>query len=159
MIFGTFGCLLYMRIKNHFLEKIDDLAGISESHPLLAAGLAIFMFSFAGIPPLAGFFGKFYILSAIIESGHYYLAIIGVLTSVIAAYYYLRVVKVMYFDSTDGDKQVFVPSIHQGKQGAIRVEGRLVLALAAMVILFFTFYPIFILDKASSAATSLMFGW
>ena len=98
MNLGTFACILCMRRNNRMVEEIDDLAGLSKSHPVVAAAMAIFMFSMAGIPPLAGFFGKFYIFLAAIEAHLYALAIIGVLSSVVAAFYYLRIIKVMYFD-------------------------------------------------------------
>ncbi len=95
---GTFGCILCMRRKGRMVESISDLAGLGRTNPPLALAMAIFMFSMAGIPPLAGFFGKFFIFQAAIQAELYTLAIIGVLTSVVAAYYYLRIVKVMYFD-------------------------------------------------------------
>ena len=98
MNIGTFTCILCMRRNNRMVEEIDDLAGLSKSHPLVALAMAVFMFSMAGIPPLAGFFGKFYIFLAAIEAHLYALAVIGVLSSVVAAFYYLRIIKVMYFD-------------------------------------------------------------
>ena len=90
-----------MRRHGRALEQIDDLSGLGRTQPLLAAALAIFMFSLAGIPPLAGFFGKLYVFLAAIEADLVPLAVIGVLTSVIGAYYYLRIVKVMYFDEAE----------------------------------------------------------
>ena len=84
--------------REQMVEGIADLAGLSRTNPMMALALAIFMFSMAGIPPLAGFFGKLYIFLAAVEAGLYTLAIIGVLSSVVAAFYYLRIVKVMYFD-------------------------------------------------------------
>ena len=98
MTIGTFGCILVMRRHGQAVEQVDDLAGLGNQQPLLAAAIAIFMFSLAGIPPLAGFFGKLYVFMAAIEAGLVPLAVIGVLASVVGAYYYLRVVKVMYFD-------------------------------------------------------------
>ena len=96
---GAFACILCMRTREGMVEKIDDLAGLSRNQPLLALALGIFMFSLAGIPPLAGFFGKLYVFRAAIEAELYVLAVIGVLASVVGAFYYLRVVKVMYFDA------------------------------------------------------------
>ena len=96
---GAFACILCMRTREGMVEKIDDLAGLSRNQPLLALALGIFMFSLAGIPPLAGFFGKLYVFRAAVEAELYALAVIGVLASVVAAFYYLRVVKVMYFDA------------------------------------------------------------
>jgi len=95
---GTFAIILAMRRQGRMVEGIGDLAGLGRTHPALAAALAIFMFSMAGIPPLAGFFGKFYVFIAAIEAELYQLAVIGLLASVISAFYYLRIVKVMYFD-------------------------------------------------------------
>ena len=95
---GTFAVILAMRRQGRMVEGIGDLAGLGRTHPGLAAALAIFMFSMAGIPPLAGFFGKFYVFIAAIEAELYQLAVIGLLASVISAFYYLRIVKVMYFD-------------------------------------------------------------
>ena len=96
---GAFACILCMRTREGMVEKIDDLAGLSRNQPPLALALGIFMFSLAGIPPLAGFFGKLYVFRAAVEAELYALAVIGVLASVVAAFYYLRVVKVMYFDA------------------------------------------------------------
>ena len=95
---GTFACILAMRREGRMVEEIDQLAGLSRTSPKMALALAIFMFSMAGIPPLAGFFGKFYVFRAAIEAELYTLVVVGLLTSVVAAYYYLRIVKLMYFD-------------------------------------------------------------
>ncbi len=96
---GTFACIIAMRRQGRALEQIDDLSGLARTDPGLALALAVFMFSMAGIPPLSGFFGKLYVFLAAVQGGLWALAIIGVLTSVIGAYYYLRIVKVMYFDA------------------------------------------------------------
>jgi NADH-quinone oxidoreductase subunit N len=101
MTLGAFGCLLAMRRHGIPVEGVDDLAGLAKTQPLLAAALAVFMFSLAGIPPLAGFFAKLYVFLAAIEAGLTPLAVIGVLASVVGAYYYLRIVKVMYFDDAE----------------------------------------------------------
>ncbi|MEE9141021.1 MAG: NADH-quinone oxidoreductase subunit NuoN [Alphaproteobacteria bacterium] len=98
MVVGTFGCILCMRSQDRMVEEIDDLAGLAKTHPMLALAFAIFMFSMAGVPPLAGFFGKIYVFLAAIEAELYALAVIGVLSSVVAAFYYLRIVRLMYFD-------------------------------------------------------------
>lgn len=107
MSVGTFCCILMMKQKGRMLENIDDLAGLSQTRPVMAFSMAVFMFSMAGIPPLAGFFGKLYIFLSAVEAGFYVLAVIGVLSSVIACYYYIRIIKVMYFDETieEFDKQ------------------------------------------------------
>ena len=96
---GAFACILCMRTREGMVEQIDDLAGLSRNRPLLALALGVFMFSLAGVPPLAGFFGKLYVFRAALDAELYALAIIGVLASVVAAFYYLRIVKVMYFDA------------------------------------------------------------
>lgn len=98
MTAGTFGCVLLLRRRGKYLDRISDLSGLSQTHPALALALAALMLSMAGIPPLAGFFGKIYVFLAAVEAGFYGLAVIGVLTSVVAAYYYLKIIKVMYFD-------------------------------------------------------------
>ncbi|MBV8094206.1 MAG: NADH-quinone oxidoreductase subunit N, partial [Acetobacteraceae bacterium] len=98
MYAGTFAVIIAMRRRGQPLEKISDLGGLSSTDPALALGMAIFMFSMAGIPVLSGFFGKLYIFLAAISAGLYGLAILGVLTSVIGAFYYIRIIKVMYFD-------------------------------------------------------------
>jgi proton-translocating NADH-quinone oxidoreductase, chain N len=95
---ATFGVILCMRQQGRMVERITDLSGLARTQPMLAAALAIAMFSMAGIPPLAGFFGKLYVFLAAVSAGLYTLAVIGVLTSVVAAFYYLRIVKLMYFD-------------------------------------------------------------
>jgi NADH-quinone oxidoreductase subunit N len=96
---GTFACIIAMRRRGQMLEQISDLSGLSRTDPGLAMAMAVFMFSMAGIPPLSGFFGKLYVFLAAVQSGMWGLAVIGVLTSVVGAFYYLRVVKVMYFDA------------------------------------------------------------
>jgi NADH-quinone oxidoreductase subunit N len=96
---GTFACIIAMQRRGRALEQITDLSGLARTDPGLALAMAVFMFSMAGIPPLSGFFGKLYVFLAAVQGGMWALAIIGVLTSVIGAYYYLRVVKIMYFDA------------------------------------------------------------
>jgi NADH-quinone oxidoreductase subunit N len=95
---GVFACILGMRRGGHMVENISDLAGLAQARPGYAFVFAMLMFSLAGIPPLAGFFAKFYVFLAAIRAGLYPLAVIGVLTSVVGAYYYLRIVKIIYFD-------------------------------------------------------------
>ena len=99
MNLGTFACIIAMRRQGRAVEKISDLSGLAKSDPGLALAMAAFMFSMAGIPPLSGFFGKLYIFLAAVQGGMWTLAVIGVLTSVVGAYYYLRIVRVMYFDA------------------------------------------------------------
>lgn len=100
MNIGTFACLYLMKVDGKYTEKIDDLSGLSKQKPLLAFSFLILFFSLAGIPPLGGFFAKFFVFMSVIESELYALAIIGLLTTVISAFYYLKVIKVIYFDET-----------------------------------------------------------
>jgi NADH-quinone oxidoreductase subunit N len=98
MTAGTLGCIMAMRRKGRAMEQISDLAGLAGNDPALAMAMAIFMFSLAGIPLMSGFFAKLYIFLAAVQGGLWTLAVIGVLTSVVSAFYYIRVIKVMYFD-------------------------------------------------------------
>ena len=98
MNLGLFNCLFMMKRNNQYFETIDDLSGLSKNHPLLSLSLLVILFSLAGIPPLAGFFAKFYVFKAVIGQSMYFLAIVGLLSTVIAAFYYLRIIKVIYFD-------------------------------------------------------------
>tara|TARA_B100002051_G_scaffold266089_1_gene292808 strand:+ start:5159 stop:6574 length:1416 start_codon:yes stop_codon:yes gene_type:complete len=98
MTLAFFSCLFMLRKKNIFYEKIEDLSGLSTNHPILSIAFLIVLFSLAGIPPLAGFFAKFYIFMAVIEQSMYFLAIVGLLSTVVAAFYYLRLIKIIYFD-------------------------------------------------------------
>jgi len=95
---GTFACIIAMRRRGRMLEQVSDLSGLGRTDPMLAIWLTIFMFSMAGIPPFSGFWGKYFIFAAAVDAHLWALAVIGVLTSVIGAYYYLRIIKVMYFD-------------------------------------------------------------
>ncbi len=147
MVIGTFACIMCMRQRGIMAEEITDLAGLSRNQPVLAFILAALMFSMAGIPPLAGFFGKLYVFLAAVEAGRYILAVIGVLSSVVAAYYYLRIVKIMYFDEP-GD--LFDRPIGR--------EISVVLAVSAVVVLFFFVYPAPITAGARTAAASLFAG-
>ncbi len=99
MTAGTFGCILAMRRKGRAVEKIADLSGLAANDPMLAMALAVFMFSLAGIPLMSGFFAKLYIFLAAVQGGLWTLAVVGVLTSVVGAFYYIRIVKIMYFDA------------------------------------------------------------
>jgi NADH-quinone oxidoreductase subunit N len=98
MNLALFSCLLMLKRNNEYYEEIEDLSGLSKNHPLLSLSLLIILFSLAGIPPLAGFFAKFYIFKAVLEQSMYFLAIVGLLSTVVAAFYYLRVIKIIYFD-------------------------------------------------------------
>ena len=142
---GTFGCILMMRRQGRYVETIGDLAGLSSRQPLFALAIAIFMFSLAGIPPLAGFFGKLYVFMAAIQSGLVVLAVIGVLTSVVGAYYYLRIVKLMYFDEAADPFDLQQP-----------FEVRLVSGVTAALVLGFIFLPGGLLQAAQGAAAALV---
>ncbi len=101
MSIGVFAVIIAMRRRGRSLEQISDLSGLAGTDPMMALVMAIFMFSMAGIPPFSGFFGKLYVFLPAVQSGYWTLAVIGVLTSVVGAFYYLRVIKVMYFDASE----------------------------------------------------------
>lgn len=144
---GTFAVILCMRRQGVMLEKIDDLAGLSRNHPMLALAMGIMMFSMSGIPPLAGFFGKLFVFQAAVEAGLYTLAVLGVLTSVVAAFYYLRIVKVMYFDAPADRFDLPVG----------RDLGTVIWGTSLFVVLFIVF-PSPLMDYAQSAAVLLLPG-
>merc|ERR1711965_90049 len=98
---GSFSIILLMRRDKAEATRIVDLKVLSRTHPVLALGLLVMMFSMAGIPPLAGFFGKWYVFLAAVQAGLVPLAVIGVVTSVVGAFYYLRIIRLMYFEETD----------------------------------------------------------
>ena len=141
---GTFACILCMRVNGRMVEGITDLSGLSKTNPMMALVLAIFMFSLAGLPPLAGFFGKLYVFLAAIEAQLYTLAVIGVVSSVVAAYYYIRIVKLMYFDepSEAFDRPIGTPMT-------------LVLAGTGLFTLFFFVFPAPLINAAAAAAAAL----
>jgi NADH-quinone oxidoreductase subunit N len=143
MTLGTFACILAMRRDGKMVETIADLAGLSRTHPTMAFMLAMLLFSLAGIPPLAGFFAKFYVFLAAIKAGLYVLAVIGVLTSVVGTYYYLMIVKIMYFDEP-------VKSF-QSMPGLLRF----VLGVSGLLNILFFVYPAPLLGAATVAAKSL----
>ena len=143
MTLGTFAGILSMRRSGVYVEKIEDLAGLARTNGPMAFFLAMMMFSLAGIPPLAGFFAKFYVFAAAMKAGLYGLAVIGVLLSAVGAYYYLRIVKIMYFDE---------PAQAFDKQGT---PARVVLALATAIVIFYAFAPAPLTNAAMAAAQSL----
>src|SRR5690606_16465043 len=142
---GAFACILAMRRNGRMVEDIGDLAGLSRTHPVVAACFAALMFSMAGIPPLAGFFGKLYVFMAAIEAGLIALAVIGVLTSVVSCFYYLRIVKLMYFDEV---AEAFDQPL--GRSLAMP------LAVGTAVTVLFILYPAPILSGAAAAAAALI---
>ena len=147
MNLGTFGCILCMRRTGVMLESLEDLKGLSKTNPLMALPLLIFMFSMAGIPPLAGFLGKFYVFMAAINAELYTLAVIGVLTSVVGAFYYLRIVKYMYFDDAA-----------EPFDGPIGRDMALVLTGTSALILLLFIFPGPLLNAAAAAAAALIAG-
>ena len=130
MNLAFFSCILMMKKNDKYYETIDDLSGLSKNHPILSLSMLIILFSLAGIPPLAGFFAKFYIFTAVIERSMYFLAIIGLLSTVVAAFYYLRIIKIIYFDPSkekyDSDHSIGL---------------KLSLILSTLFILFYFIYP------------------
>lgn len=140
MTLGAFACILAMRRREGMVEDIGDLAGLSKTHPMMAFMLAMILFSLAGIPPLAGFFAKFYVFLAAIEAGLYVLAVIGVLASVVGAYYYLRIIKIMYFDDP-------APGFEP-----MATELRVVLGLSGVFTLFFVVFAGPVGNAAATAA-------
>ena len=143
MTLGTFACILAMRRGGRMIEDIDQLSGLSRTSPFMAFMLALLLFSLAGIPPLAGFFAKFYVFLAAIHAGLYALAVIGVLLSVVGAYYYLRIVKLMYFDAPAERFEPIYPSLAA------------VLGASGLFILLYFVYPAPLVAFAGAAAKSL----
>lgn len=141
---GAFACILCMRVNDRMVENIDDLAGTAKSHPMMALGILIFMFSLAGIPPMAGFFGKFFIFMAALEAELYTLAVIGVISSVVGAYYYLRIVKIVFFDDL---LEMFDKPIERPL--------RIIMAATGVVTILFFLWPAPLLDSAATAAAAL----
>lgn len=145
MTLGTFACVLAMRRKGRMLEEIGDLSGIARHHPGLAFVFAMLMFSLAGIPPLAGFFAKYFVFAAAVNAGLYALAVIGVVTSVVGAYYYIRMVKIMYFDEP---KEAF-----DAMDGEVKLIAYASGAFTLLFVLPWIASPI--IDVAAAAAKSL----
>jgi NADH-quinone oxidoreductase subunit N len=129
MTLGTFAVILLMKRRNIMVENISDLAGLGRSHPMLALSMMIMMFSLAGIPPLAGFWGKLYVFMAAVEAQLFWPAVLGVLASVVASYYYLRIVKVMYFDESEET----IDSTVSGMNRAVAFVSALLVALFSLL--------------------------
>ena len=139
MNLGVFGCIFMMKRENVFYENINDLSGLSKNHPMLAFSFLIILFSLAGIPPLAGFFAKFYIFMAVIEIKMYSLAIIGLVTTVVSSFYYLRIIKIIYFDK---------PKIPFDKNYDWGLKSSLI--LSSILILIYFIYPSLLTNIVSS---------
>ena len=138
MNLAAFGCIFMMKRENLYYEDINELSGLSKNHPILALSFLIILFSLAGIPPLAGFFAKFYIFMAVIEAGMYALAIIGLLTTVISSFYYLRIIKIIYFDKA---KKPFEISYDWGL--------KISLIFSTIVVLIYFINPSYLVDSIS----------
>jgi NADH-quinone oxidoreductase subunit N len=147
MTLGAFGVVLAMRrpegINGGMTEEIDDLSGLAQNNLALATLLAVLLFSLAGIPPLAGFFAKFYVFLAAVREGLWPLAIIGVLASVVGAYYYVRIVKIMFFDPP---RERFM---------AVQPKAGLVMGVAGLAVLLYVVWPAPLVDAAGAAVKSL----
>ena len=139
MNLGAFGCIFMMKRENVFYEKINDLSGLSKNHPMLALGFLIILFSLAGMPPLAGFFAKFYIFMAVIEAKMYTLAIIGLVTTVVSAFYYLSIIKVIYFDEP-------IEPFEENYDWGLKAS----LVLSTILILIYFIYPSILTEVVSS---------
>jgi NADH-quinone oxidoreductase subunit N len=147
MNIGVFACILNMRRDGAMVEGINDLAGMSRTHPMLAMALAILMFSMAGIPPFAGFFGKLYIFMGAIQAELYWLAVLGVLSSVVAAFYYIRIVQIVYFEEAG-----------EPLDKSSSPELSFVITASGLFVAFFFVYPTPVLSAAAAAAASLFTG-
>ncbi len=130
MNLGIFCCLFMMKRKNKFFDNLEDLSGLSKNHPIISFSLLILLFSLAGIPPMAGFFAKFYIFMSVIEQSMYFLAIVGLITTVVSAFYYLKIIKIIYFDPP---KEIYDQDHHFGLKTS--------LTIATLLILFYFVYP------------------
>ncbi len=130
MNLGVFCCLFMMKRNNQFFDNMEDLSGLSKNHPIISLSLLVLLFSLAGIPPMAGFFAKFYIFMSVIEESMYFLAIIGLISTVVSAFYYLRIIKIIYFDAP---KEKFDQVDYFGL--------KLSLALSTLLILLYFIYP------------------
>ena len=145
MNISVFSIILSLKKTDKYVEKIIQLNGLSKSNPVLSASLAIIMLSMAGIPPFMGFFGKFYVFFAAIESQLYLLAVLGVLASVISAFYYLRIIKGMYFDEpTEGEIFDFT----------INYQAKIILFILMFIITFFFLYPSLLTDIVTGISLS-----
>jgi NADH-quinone oxidoreductase subunit N len=143
MTLGAFACVLAMRRPSGMVEEIQELAGLAQTNLGLATVFGILMFSLAGIPPLAGFFAKFYVFAAAVKEGLWPLAVLGVLASVVGAYYYVRVVKIMFFDEA---KEKFL---------AVPVRAGLIMGLSSLFVLLYVIWPAPLVAGADAAARTL----
>jgi len=138
MNLGLFCCLFMMKRDDKFYDDLDDLSGLSKNHPLISFSLLILLFSLAGIPPMAGFFAKFYIFISVIEESMYFLAIVGLLSTVVAAFYYLKIIKIIYFDEA---KRKY----DQPKYFGLKLS----LAISTLFVLLYFIYPSILINLVS----------
>ena len=138
MNLGLFCCLFMMKRDDKFYDDLDDLSGLSKNHPLISFSLLILLFSLAGIPPMAGFFAKFYIFISVIEESMYFLAIVGLLSTVVAAFYYLKIIKIIYFDEA---KRKYDEPKYFGL--------KLSLAISTLFVLLYFIYPSILINLVS----------
>ncbi|MBA4750027.1 MAG: NADH-quinone oxidoreductase subunit NuoN [Alphaproteobacteria bacterium] len=151
MVIGAFACVLSLRRHGKLIEKIDDLAGLSKEMPLVASAFTVSLFSMAGIPPLAGFMAKLSVFLSVVEAGFYLLAVVGVVASVITAAYYLKVVKVMYFDPSPSAQDGMTLDPRQSKPTT------LIMVTALLLMVTYLFYPDVLMEPAHRAAQALFY--
>ena len=138
---AIFAILLSLKVKNEYLINISDLKGLSKSNPIVSLSISIIMLSMAGIPPFIGFFGKFYVFIAAIEQELYMLSVLGVLASVISAFYYLRIIKIMYFDESKSEGII---------NFQISFQSKIILSLSLILIICFILYPSLLINISAS---------
>jgi len=143
MTLGVFACVLAMRRPEGMVEEIDELSGLAQTNLAMATVLALLLFSLAGVPPLAGFFAKFYVFVAAVKEGLWGLAVFGVLASVVGAYYYVRIVKIMFFDAP---KESFL---------AVPAKAGIIMGLTGLFMLLYVVWPAPLVDAAGAAAKTL----
>ena len=135
---GVFTVILSIKINDRYIEFLNDISGMSKKKPVFSFCIAVVMFSMAGIPPFAGFFGKFYIFISAIESELFFLAILGVIASVISAYYYLRIIKIMYFEESIENYHLYISS-----------NSKFILLISILAISLFILYPSLLINISS----------
>ena len=139
MNLGIFCCLFMIKKNDQFFDNLEDLSGLSKNHPIISLSLLLLLFSLAGIPPMAGFFAKFYIFMSVIEESMYFLAIIGLLTTVVSAFYYLKIIKIIYFDE---------PKQHYDKDHYFGLK--ISLAISTLFVLLYFIYPSGLINLVST---------
>ena len=138
---AIFTILLSLKSNEGYIENISELSGLSKAKPIIGLAIAIIMFSMAGIPPFIGFFGKFYVFIAALQQELYLLSVLGVLASVISAFYYIRIIKIMYFDDNTEIINLYFKISYQAK---------IILFICLFIIIFFIFYPSLLINISSN---------